>query len=245
MTDRPPTGRSDEARLADHAAIERLADELLPALVARLGATGLGELVVREDEWRVRLRRPASERRLPTGGRGAPGRGGRSDDGRSGELPRGDGAARDRTGAAAHERSGAGSRGPASTDDPPARSGTGESLPPLTSVLMEAADIAAHGQIVATSPAVGIYRARTDGRMGAAVRAGDRLGTVDMLGVPQDVVAPADGIVSAALVEDGDAVEYGQVLLALEPLPSSGERGGSGDKGGSGDRSPERGGGAS
>ena len=46
-------------RAADHAAIDRLSDELLPALIAKLGATGLGELEVREGVWRVRLRRPA------------------------------------------------------------------------------------------------------------------------------------------------------------------------------------------
>ena len=35
---------------------------LLPALIAKLGATGLGELEVREGEWRVRLRRPSDGR---------------------------------------------------------------------------------------------------------------------------------------------------------------------------------------
>ncbi len=48
------------------------------------------------------------------------------------------------------------------------------------------------------------------------VRAGDRIGTVDMLGVPQEVVAPADGVVGASLVEPGDAVEYGQGLVVIE-----------------------------
>jgi acetyl-CoA carboxylase biotin carboxyl carrier protein len=38
-------------------ALTRLADELLPLLIARLGASGLGELEVRQDGWRVRLRR--------------------------------------------------------------------------------------------------------------------------------------------------------------------------------------------
>ena len=38
--------------------IARLADELLPVLIARLEASALGELEVREDGWRVRLRRP-------------------------------------------------------------------------------------------------------------------------------------------------------------------------------------------
>ncbi len=47
-------------RAADHVAIDRLTAELLPALIAKLGATGLGELEVREGAWRVRLRRPAS-----------------------------------------------------------------------------------------------------------------------------------------------------------------------------------------
>ncbi len=61
----PPDGRRSHRsargaaeRAADHAAIDRLTGELLPALVAKLGATGLGELEVREDAWRVRLRRP-------------------------------------------------------------------------------------------------------------------------------------------------------------------------------------------
>jgi acetyl-CoA carboxylase biotin carboxyl carrier protein len=38
--------------------IARLADEVLPVLIARLEASTLGELEVREDGWRVRLRRP-------------------------------------------------------------------------------------------------------------------------------------------------------------------------------------------
>ena len=52
--------RSPEERLADHAAIDRLADDLLPALVAKLGASALGEIEVREGAWRVRVRRPAT-----------------------------------------------------------------------------------------------------------------------------------------------------------------------------------------
>ena len=48
------------------------------------------------------------------------------------------------------------------------------------------------------------------------MRAGDRIGLVDMLGVGQEVVAPADGVVTGILVEAGDAVEYGQELVVLE-----------------------------
>jgi biotin carboxyl carrier protein len=51
--------RDEAGRAADHAAIDRLTGELLPALIGKLGATGLGELEVREGAWRVRLRRPA------------------------------------------------------------------------------------------------------------------------------------------------------------------------------------------
>ena len=64
--DRRPD-RTPAERSADHAAIDRLSTELLPALIAKLGATGLGELEVREGGWRVRLRRPGE-----TGGSSAP-----------------------------------------------------------------------------------------------------------------------------------------------------------------------------
>ena len=54
---------------------------------------------------------------------------------------------------------------------------------------------------------------RPEPRAGTRVRAGDRLGAVDMLGVAQEVVAPVDGLVGASLVEAGEAVEYGQELV--------------------------------
>ncbi len=63
----PSADRGPTERAADHAAIDRLADGLLPALIAKLGATGLGELEVREGTWRVRLRRPADDRSPSTG----------------------------------------------------------------------------------------------------------------------------------------------------------------------------------
>jgi biotin carboxyl carrier protein len=57
------------------------------------------------------------------------------------------------------------------------------------------------------------------------VRAGDRIGSVDMLCVPLEVVAPADGILGAAFVESGQAVEYGQDLLVIELVGGSGAGG--------------------
>ena len=44
-------------RRAGRRVIARLADELLPVLIARLESSELSELEVREDGWRVRLRR--------------------------------------------------------------------------------------------------------------------------------------------------------------------------------------------
>lgn len=181
--------RSAAERAADHAAIDRLADGLLPALVAKLGATGLGELEVREGEWRVRLRRPADAPSAATTG------------GRSKRRDRSSG-------------DGAGERGDA---------GRTRGSSPLEGTT--ARDESRH---LATSPAVGIYRPRTDLAAGTRVRAGDRLGAVDMLGVAQEVVSPADGIVGASLAEAGDAVEYGQQLLVIEFAPPPVSTNGSG-----------------
>ncbi|MBX3031127.1 MAG: acetyl-CoA carboxylase biotin carboxyl carrier protein subunit [Chloroflexi bacterium] len=51
--------------------LARVADEVLPALVARLGVSGLGEIEVRHDGWHVRVRRGAASgttsRPTPTG----------------------------------------------------------------------------------------------------------------------------------------------------------------------------------
>ena len=197
--DRRPE-RTPAERAADHAAIDRLSSELLPALIAKLGATGLGELEVREGGWRVRLRRPGEAGATPGARDRRPGdreRAARSGAGATGShAPTGltpvgpghegrDGGARD--GAAARE-----------TRD--GRNGTGRE----------------GGRIVATSPAVGVFQPRAEARAGTKVRAGDRLGSVDMLGIPQEVVAPSDGVVGASLVEPGDAVEYGQDLILIE-----------------------------
>jgi len=180
---RRPT-RPPAERAADHAAIDRLASELLPALIAKLGATGLGELEVREGQWRVRLRRPAD--------------GVVKRDRRRGDRDRGE----------RGERGERGDRG----DRASGRSGHQQP---------EAAGSRAESRAIATSPAVGIFRPRTEVAAGTRVRAGDRLGAVDMLGVAQEVVAPVDGIVGASLVDAGDAVEYGQELLVIEHVTSA------------------------
>jgi biotin carboxyl carrier protein len=190
--------QSDESaaeRAADHAAIDRLTDELLPALIAKLGATGLGELEVRQGGWRVRLRRPASQP--------SPTRERKSAERKSGER-------------------GSGDRSERSQDRP------SERAPRTLHRPLEAKTARTESRAVATSPAVGIYRPRTDLSAGARVRAGDRVGAVDILGVAQEVVAPVDGILGSSLVESGDAVEYGQEVLVIEFSPATAATNGTG-----------------
>ena len=194
----PRRDRTANERAADHAAIDRLADELLPALVAKLSATGLGEIEVREGQWRVRIRRPAERRRLTQLGRRSTDRPSRAQPGHAGHghapaalrgpplRTRGTGGATDRIplderlDATAHRgRTGPGSGGLGRRRDVTWRGPPQQ--PP-------GCDVA--GGRASTSP-------KADATPGTRVRAGDRLGAVDMLGVAQEVVAPADGLVGA------------------------------------------------
>lgn len=205
--DRTPADRTDAERAADHATIAASIDELLPALIAKLGATGLAELEVREDALRVRLRRPPE--------------GAGSHDRRAGDrVGRGD---RPRSAAAAGGALHGPAHGPAHA---PGHTGGLTPVGPGRDG-RDGREVRSGGdghddarsderRSVATSPAVGIYQPRSEARAGTRVRAGDRIGTVDMLGVPQEVVAPADGLIGASLVDPGDAVEYGQDLVVIE-----------------------------
>jgi len=212
--------RDPAARLADHAAIDALTDELIPALIAKLGASGLGEIEVREGGWKVRLRRP---------GDGAPGpqgrRAGRSaapaPPARSTLTPVGPGRGANQAG-----DDGEATRQPTSAptglDGDGARSAvtSGAGRDPF--------------RAIATSPAVGFFQPRSGVVPGSRVRAGDPIGAIDVLGIPTEVVAPADGIVGASLVEPGEAVEYGQELVWVELLSSPPAGDGSGGAAGPG-----------
>jgi biotin carboxyl carrier protein len=197
--------RDAAERLADHASISRLADELLPALIAKLGASSLGEIEVAEGDWKVRLRRPASASGV-TGRRAAdridrPGRPPVTIRSGSGEAPV--------------------SSRPALTAVGPGRSHDGHEPDPRGEAASEVPPDRDPYRAVATSPAVGYYQPRPGVIPGSRVRAGDPIGAVDVLGIPQEVVAPADGIVGASLVEPGEAVEYGQDLVWVELLATS------------------------
>jgi biotin carboxyl carrier protein len=204
--------RDANARRADHDAISRLAEDLLPSLIAKLGATGLGEIEVREGDWKVRLRRPA-DANGPQYGRRATDRPSRAQPGHAGHghapgvvepRPRSGGTSAGGTSAGGVPGPGRGltpvGPGPATGSSDPGTPGAGD----------------ASNRAVATSPAVGVFQPRREMTAGTRVRAGDRIGIVDVLGVPQEVVAPVDGVIGASYVQPGEAVEYGQDLIRIE-----------------------------
>jgi biotin carboxyl carrier protein len=202
---RKPNGGGADRRLEDHAEIGRLSDALLPALIAKLATTRLGELEVREGDWRVRLRRPAAPDL--NFGRRATDKPSRAQPGHEGHgHARG---APESAAARTTRLTGVGPGDPATAAT--ATNGTG-----AVRAALAAARLAEQDRNVAYSPAVGVFHPGSRAAAGTRVRSGDALGSVDVLGVPQDVLAPADGIVATTLVEGGTAVEYGQELVRLE-----------------------------
>jgi len=204
--------RDDSARAADHAAIDRLAGTLVPALIAKLGTLNVGELEVHEGDWRIRLRRPAGA--VSTYGRRVTDRPSRThpgheQHGHAPATPEPHRTARNVPSAAPASTNGSGGPGLAAV-------GPGRATDSSAGGPRDPSGVAGSSQ-VATSPAVGVFQPGAKTVAGTRVRAGDRLGVVDMLGVPQEVVAPIDGIVVGVIVDAGTAVEYGQELIHLEP----------------------------
>lgn len=68
------------------------------------------------------------------------------------------------------------------------------------------------------SPAVGFFVYADGLGPGLEVHKGDAIGHVEMLGVRHDVRAPRGGTVRNLVAESGEAVEYGQVVVELEPV---------------------------
>ena len=208
---RSTASRSDAARRADHAGIAKLTEDLLPALVAKLGSSNLGELEVREGDWHVRLRRPFGV---------GPGEGRRVTDKPSRSQPGHEGHGHGR--AAPEHRGSRGGSGASSGSPTGTTAGTGAASASHNGTGRPSAGGSAGGdgadqsRTVATSPGVGFFQPGARAASGTKVRAGDSLGTVDVIGVPQDVLCPADGIVGSTLVESGTAVEYGQELIRIE-----------------------------
>jgi len=66
------------------------------------------------------------------------------------------------------------------------------------------------------SPAVGIFSAEKEWKVGDRVVRGALLGGVQSLGHISEITAPIDGAIHAVLTPSGAPVEYGQALFALE-----------------------------
>jgi acetyl-CoA carboxylase biotin carboxyl carrier protein len=219
------------------ATFEGLADDLLPALIARLDSSTLGEVEVHTAEWRVRLRKAAGGTDRPAAAvsvAGTPGAaGGLAAAGHDHGVPLAHELATSGAhlvsaagalagGGAGAGTAAAGARGRAAVAAPhlpvPTRALAGGSAPgtaaPVHPGLVETATV--H---VAISPAVGFLVVRDGYGPGRAVRAGEIIGHVDCLGVPRDVTAPEDGLIARNLAEQGEAVEYGQPLFDIEPAP--------------------------
>jgi acetyl-CoA carboxylase biotin carboxyl carrier protein len=77
--------------------------------------------------------------------------------------------------------------------------------------------------VVVESPSVGLFwRAPSPAappfvEVGGAVSAGDTLAIVEVMKLMNHVVAPVGGTVKAILPANGEAVEYGQVLVVIDP----------------------------
>jgi acetyl-CoA carboxylase biotin carboxyl carrier protein len=76
---------------------------------------------------------------------------------------------------------------------------------------------AADAGVPVGSPAVGFFVFADGLGPGLEVGKGDSLGHVEMLGVRHEVRAPRGGTVRSLVAESGEAVEYGQVVIELEP----------------------------
>ncbi|HEX2767444.1 MAG TPA: biotin/lipoyl-containing protein [Candidatus Limnocylindria bacterium] len=71
------------------------------------------------------------------------------------------------------------------------------------------------------APAVGYFIYADGLGPGLPVTKGDVIGHVEMLGVRHDVRAPRSGTVRHLVAESGEAVEYGQVVVEIEPAPGA------------------------
>jgi acetyl-CoA carboxylase biotin carboxyl carrier protein len=91
----------------------------------------------------------------------------------------------------------------------------GTAAEPRPSAADAMADSSGHA---VSSPAIGYFVYGEGLGPGLSVEKGDPLGYVEMLGVRHDVRAPRSGRVRNLVAESGEPVEYGQVVVELEPI---------------------------
>lgn len=118
-------------------------------------------------------------------------------------------------------RAAAATPGRSAAADPVGEPGPAQSAFPTPEPAAPGADAAGGaleaGGIGVASPAVGFFVYADGLGPGLTVDKGDPLGHVEVLGVRHDVRAPRRGTVRHLVAESGEAVEYGQVVVELEP----------------------------
>lgn len=73
------------------------------------------------------------------------------------------------------------------------------------------------------APAVGVFHLAHKGFPhgepcpGDQVQAGQLIGTIELMHVPNDLVSPVSGTIDSILADDGAGVEYGQPLMSIRP----------------------------
>ncbi len=104
---------------------------------------------------------------------------------------------------------------------PPAPTNASALAAPVAAVAVPAAAVEPSGHSV-KSPMVGtFYRAPTPGAkpfidVGSAVAAGDTICIIEAMKLMNEIEADKSGVIKSILVESGQAVEYGQVLVVIE-----------------------------
>ena len=186
--------RAEVPTAADTAAISRLTDEILPPLIARFRARRMGELEVRRAAGASASGvRPMSWRRWPAPRRAHGADAGRRSRGAS--AGQGSAGPTGGAGAAAWQRSGRAARSTAMAPRPP----RGASL-------------------IASSPGVGYFATRDEHRHGQPGPRRRRARPGRRAGRPPGGRGAGRRHRRPLLAEAGEAVEYGQDLVRLEPV---------------------------
>jgi len=114
-------------------------------------------------------------------------------------------------------------RAGADRDAAAASGNTATPAPPPAVVRAAEADTVAAGRVAVRAPMVGtFYRAQAPGdspfvEVGQSVASSDTVCLLEMMKLFSSVPAGVDGVVAEIRVADGDLVEYGQVLIVIDP----------------------------
>lgn len=110
----------------------------------------------------------------------------------------------------------AASQYPASSN---AQSGTGAASAPLTASGVD------DGSVAVIAPTMGAFYSRPDpssppfAEVGASVDADDTVGLIEIMKVFNNVSAGISGVVTEVCIADGEAIEFGQVIMRIRPNP--------------------------